>query len=234
MLPLTELNAAHDVAQVCCEARTAAKLCHPGIVAVHDVGCTEEGRYYVISEFIEGTNLAMRLLESRLSVTESISLTVTVAQALQYAHAMGIMHRNVKPSNILLDTEGRAYLADFGLALKKKNCGRAPSLESAAYMSPEQACGAWHRLDGRSDVFSLGVVFYECLTGMRPFRGETVDEVIDYILYSEPQSLREVRGVIPDELNQICLRALAKRVSDRYQSVGEMAEDLRLIAVDML
>jgi serine/threonine protein kinase/formylglycine-generating enzyme required for sulfatase activity len=222
------LDTPEDAETYLAEARILASLDHPHIVPVHDLGRTEDGLCFVVAKFIQGTDLALKLKDARLSFDESAKLTATIADALHHAHKRGLVHRDVKPGNILLDTEGRPYLADFGLALKEEDYGKGGGIHGTpAYMSPEQANGEGHRVDGRSDIFSLGSVFYELLTGMRPFRGKTLADLIIQIKSDEPRPPRQVADAIPPELERICLKALTKKASERYTTAKDLADDLR-------
>ncbi len=211
------------------EARTVANLDHPHIVPVYDVGGTENCPCFIVSKFIEGRTLAQKIKDEQPSLVETVELVATIAEALHYAHTKGIVHRDIKPGNILIDREGKPFVVDFGLALKEEEVGQGPRLAgTAAYMSPEQARGEGHRVDGRSDIFSLGIVFYELLTGRRPFKGESKEEVREQIIDFEPRPPRQLKDAIPKEVERICLKALAKRASERYLTAKDMAEDLRV------
>jgi serine/threonine protein kinase len=139
-------------------------------VPVFDVGRTDDGLCFVVSKLIEGSDLKARIEHVRPSFHQSAELVAIIAEALHYAHTRGLVHRDIKPGNILIDAAGKPHVADFGLALKEEDFGKGARLAgTTAYMSPEQARSEGHRVDGRSDIFSLGVVFYELLTGRRPF-----------------------------------------------------------------
>jgi serine/threonine-protein kinase len=215
------------------EARAAGRLLHPNIVTLFDAG-EAEGLLYLAFEFVEGADLAGRLdSPSRLSLRDVLRIARQSADALDYAHSQGIVHRDIKPSNILLDRAGRVKIADFGIA---KMAGQSTELTmvgsvmgSPQYLSPEQIKG--EDLDGRSDVFSLGVVIYEILSGKRPFEGDTITSLVYQILHKELPPISELRAV-PPRLEGLMRRMLAKDRDDRL-TAGEAARELAVIEMEL-
>jgi eukaryotic-like serine/threonine-protein kinase len=211
------------------EARSAAQLAHPGIVQIHEVAY-EGGLPAIVSDYVEGRTLAEALAERRPAFHEAAELVAQVADALDYAHQHKVVHRDISPRNVLLDAAGRPHVTDFGLARRGEESIvvtlEGQVLGTPAYMSPEQAAGEQARVDGRSDVYSLGVILYELLTGEPPFRG-TISALLRQVIEDEPPPPRKLNDRIPRDLETVCLKALAKSPSGRYQTAGDLAADLR-------
>jgi WD40 repeat protein/tRNA A-37 threonylcarbamoyl transferase component Bud32 len=211
------------------EARSVAQLRHPSIVTVHEIG-PSDGTPYLVSEFVEGATLAELLSSWRPAPRDAAELLATLADALHYAHEMGVVHRDVKPANIMLDEKRVPLLMDFGLA--RRDAADATMtidgqvLGTPAYMSPEQARGESRKVDGRSDVYSLGVILYQLLTGELPFRG-TTQMLLHQLLNDEPARPSSLSQAVPRDLETICLKAMAKEAPRRYATARDMADDLR-------
>jgi serine/threonine protein kinase len=208
------------------EARKVARLKHPNIVAVHDVG-QDAGTCFIVSEWIDGADLANRIQRDRFSHAEAARVVAEVAEALGHAHGMGFVHRDIKPANILQDHQGRAYLTDFGIAaLEEELLQNTGAVGTLPYMAPEQLDASLGPTDHRADIYSLGVVLYELLTGRRPFRSGSLLELRALILAGSPPPPRSIEASVPEGLEQICLRCMAKLL-DRYQGADLVAADLR-------
>jgi serine/threonine protein kinase len=222
------------------EARAASALNHPNILTIFEIG-EGDGRHYIATEFIEGVTLRQHILIGRLKLDEALNIAEQIASALTAAHGAGIVHRDVKPENIMIRRDGIVKVLDFGLAklARTEVSGSDPDdstrqlvktstgviVGTVDYMSPEQARGL--SLDARTDVWSLGVVIYQMLTGSRPFSGTTTSDTLVSILEREPRSLNSVLPEIPEALEWIVTKALTKDCDDRYQTSREMLTDLR-------
>ncbi len=212
------------------EAKKVAQLRHPGIVPVYDVG--QQDRWcYIVSEWVDGQSLAERLEQGPIPWHEAVEIVAAVAGHLHYAHQQGYVHRDVKPANVLLDGEGTPFLTDFGIAVTHEQLAEEqdPVSGTLAYMSPEQVAADATRLDVRTDVYSLGVVLYELLAGHRPFVTDRASELRGMILNDMPSSPCTNQQAAPASLEQVCLRALAKRPEDRFQTAEEFGDALREI-----
>jgi hypothetical protein len=210
------------------EARRVAQLRHPGIVSVHDIG-REDGHCFIVADFIGGQSLAAEIAKERPSPSSARDLIAEVAEHLHYAHEQGFVHRDIKPANILLDKEGKPLLTDFGIAATTTELSEGQEVSSGTlpYMAPEQVAGEVQLIDGRTDIYALGVVLYELLTGSHPFQARTPTALREQILFRQPKPPSTSNPAIPKELERICLRCLAKHPADRYSSAHDLAEALR-------
>ena len=216
------------------EARKLAQLKHPGIVTVHDVG-VHEGVCFIVSEYLDGPNLNQWMENRIVSWQEAAAITATLADALAAAHVRNIIHRDVKPANIIMTERADGFvpvLVDFGLALSESfpaaMLAQSGSVTGTPnYMSPEQARGEGNRIDGRTDVYALGVILYRLVSGRLPFTALSASELLEAVIAHEPRPPRQfVRG-LPRELERICLKAMAKNLTDRYTTATDLANDLR-------
>ena len=213
------------------EAQAAGRLHHSGIVAVFDVGEHPETKDpYIVLEYVDGESLN-RILhrEKKLALGRALKLAEEIADALDYAHAQGVIHRDIKPANILITQEGRAKIADFGIAKLNLAHFTLPGkvLGTPAYMAPEQLSG--EGCDGRSDVFSLGVILYTMVTGHSPFQGNSATTVCFKVANREPIAASALDMSLPPQLDAVISRAMAKDPNERYQRGADFAEDLRIL-----
>jgi len=248
LLP-SRFNSPERVRRLEREARSASALNHPHIITIYDFG-QENGRDFIASEFVEGRRLRDYVGASELTLNQILDVAIQVASALETAHAAGIIHRDIKPENIMLRPDGYSKVLDFGLAKltetefgsddAEASDGRNPPdfetrtgilLGTVTYMSPEQVRG--QKLDGRSDLFSLGVVLYELITGHRPFHGETSHHTMVAITDSEPRSLAYHVGGLPARLQHIMARVLAKNRDQRYQTARALLADLETLQAEL-
>ncbi len=211
------------------EARALGRLDHPNIVRVYNVD-EHEGTVYIAMEFIEGESLNEVVRRGTATTAEIIETCAVVAETLDYAHQKGIVHRDIKPGNILIRTDGRLKITDFGIAHVEDPSAAVQTqageiLGTPAYMSPEQVMS--RPVDGRSDIFSLGIVLYELCTGARPFRGDSLAAVFNAITQEEPPPVTAINPAVPQELSGVIRRCLRKNPDERYSSGRELSAALK-------
>src|SRR5580658_300379 len=211
------------------EAQAAGRLHHPGIVAIFDAGENPENHDpYIVLEYVAGEALnRIMAREKKLPLAMALNLTAEIAEALDYAHAQGVVHRDIKPGNIMVTGDGHAKIADFGIAKLNLAHFTIPGrlLGTPAYMAPEQLSG--EAVDGRADLFSLGVILYAMVTGHSPFQGDSMTTVSFKVVNREPVAASALDLSLPPELDEVIARAMAKDREQRYQSGGEFAGDVR-------
>jgi eukaryotic-like serine/threonine-protein kinase len=209
------------------EARKVARLRHPNIVPVHDVG-REGSSCFIVGEWVEGMNLAARLHAGPLDFRESAQIVAEIADALAHAHRAGFVHRDIKPANILIDSLGRAYLTDFGIAVIEEDLHRSVvAAGTLPYMAPEQLDEVRGPVDHRTDIYAFGVLLYELLTNRRPFQAGSPIALREQILHADAPAPRSLDPNVPEPLERICLRCLAKKPDARYPDADAAVEDLR-------
>ena len=213
------------------EGKLLAQIEHPSIVSVHDLGMTEDEIPYVVMQYVEGRTLRRILKSRKLELGQGLRLLMQIAIALREAHKETIVHRDFKPSNLIIDEKGGIHLVDFGMALhddltlndfKTKSPAGTPQ-----FMAPEQVRGENHRIDGRTDIWAFGVTMYLMMTGRLPFRGDDRQRLTRAICYQNPKPLRQLNDAVTRELERICLRCLSKLMDDRYQSMADVIDELQ-------
>ena len=229
MIALTGSDSERDVAEARFrqEARAAGGISHPSIITIYDVG-REGDAAFIAMELVEGRELRDLIREGALSPSQSIEIAALVADALAYAHERGVIHRDIKPGNIMVLGDGRVKIMDFGIARLQEPTVKTQTgvlLGSPQYMSPEQISG--QALDGRADVFSLGVVLYEMLTGVKPFDAADLTQVLFWVVNLPAKPPSERKPGLPAVVDFIVARALKKRADERYATAAELAKDLR-------
>jgi len=229
MILAGQLASEAEVKRFRTEAEAAAQLQHPNIVAIHEVG-EHQGQQYFSMDFVAGSSLAARLGKEPLPIGEAVRWMKTIAEAVHFAHQRGILHRDLKPANVLLDEFDLPRITDFGLAKRLERVEQITAsgaiLGTPDYMSPEQAAGRHDITGPAGDVFSLGAMLYEMITGRVPFRGSNLAETLSHILQNEPVPPNRLNPRVPPDLETICLKCLEKRSDRRYSTAEALAKDL--------
>ena len=209
------------------EAKSAAQINASGVATIYDL-FTDNGRICIVQEFIDGFSLCQLIAYKRLTVERSVLLTIQIAEAIALAHEQGIYHRDLKPGNIIIDRMGKPTLVDFGLAIRANSSSNPVGLfGTPSYMSPEQVRGESNRTDRTTDIWALGVVLYELLTGVRPFSQSDQEKLFEAIQTRQPKSLNAFEPAISKELNRIVFKCIAKRKQDRYRDAKSLVLDLK-------
>jgi serine/threonine protein kinase len=209
------------------EAKAAARLNHPALITIYDFG-EENALAYMAMELLSGSELSERMGQASIPVSEAVAIAEQVAEGLAFAHDSGVIHRDIKPSNVMLLPRGRVKIMDFGIARLKVSDIKTQlgmRLGTPKYMSPEQIGGS--TLDHRTDIFSLGIVLYEMLTGVKLFKGDTLTQVMHNVANFEPPPPSQLNAEVPPLLDLVVKRAMEKKPSARYASAWEMVDDLR-------
>ena len=211
------------------EARAAGKLSHSGVVTIHDLVKNENGQPHIVMEFVDGTTLTRMLAGKQISYSRAVEIGIELAQALDYAHGQGLVHRDIKPDNIIIAKDGRAKIMDFGIArVGSADLTQAGQiLGTPSFMAPEQYLSS--RVDSRADLFSLGSTLYFMFTGEKPFRGKTAAALADAITTSDPRPPSVVNAHLPVEIDGILKKCLEKKPEDRYQAARELAAALKTL-----
>ena len=229
MIRASECASAEEIGRFQAEARAVARLRHRNIIGIHEIG-EHLGRHFFAMDFVEGESLAVRIVRDPFSSEQAARWMVSIAQAVDHLHGQGIIHRDLKPSNILIDSDDEPIVTDFGLAKVFDSDSQATRsgaiLGTPSYMSPEQAAGRHALITARSDVYSLGAMLYEMLSGRPPFREANPLDTLVQVLEGEPTLLREIAPSIPCELELICFKCLEKDPIRRYATAADLAADL--------
>ena len=229
MILASEWASVEEIRRFQAEARATARLRHRNIVAIHEIG-EESGRHFFAMDFVEGESLSAIVARGPLVPEQAARWMVSIAEAVHHLHEQGIVHRDLKPSNVLIDSAGEPVVMDFGLAKvfdSENGATRSGAiLGTPSYMSPEQAAGRNSLISAQSDVYSLGAMLYEMLSGRPPFREATPLDTLVQVIEGEPTLLRQLRSTIPRELELICFRCLEKNPARRYASAANLAADL--------